>query len=154
MKFRIFFISTLLSIFIFSSTINAQRENTGLGIMLGEPTGISIKHWISENNALNLGLAYSLVTSESKFSFHFDYIKHTGNFIDTDEDIPLYYGFGIRYKFIDGKKSNVGARGVIGTVWINKELPFDVFFEVAPVFDLIPSTSLGIDMAIGGRYYF
>lgn len=154
MKFRIFFISTLLSILIFSGTNNAQQENTGLGIMLGEPTGISIKHWISENDALNLGLAYSLVTSESKFSFHLDYIKHAGNFFETDEDIPLYYGFGIRYKFIDGIKSNVGARGVIGAVWISKELPIDVFLELAPVFDLIPSTSLGIDIAIGGRYYF
>lgn len=154
MNSRNYFLLTLLSILFLYSTITAQDRDTGIGIMLGEPTGISIKHWVNENDALNFGLAYSFITGESKFSFHMDYIKHTGNFFDTEEDIPLYYGFGFRYKFIEGKKSNLGARGVIGVVWINKELPIDIFFEIAPVFDLIPSTSLGIDLAIGSRYYF
>ena len=50
--------------------------------------------------------------------------------------------------------NTLGARGVIGLLWMHHSLPLDAFIELAPVFNLFPETSLHLDFAIGGRYYF
>ncbi len=42
----------------------------------------------------------------------------------------------------------------LGFSYVPEEVSIDVFFEIVPVFDLMPETALGINGAIGCRYYF
>ncbi len=144
--------------FIITSTLNFsknfenERGKVGVGIILGEPTGLSGKYWLNEFEAIDVGIAYSFI-GESSFSLHADYLYHDLDVIIDKREIPVYYGFGFRFRALDNDPA-LGARGVIGVVWYHPKYPFDVFFEIVPVFELFPSTSLNLDIAIGGRYYF
>lgn len=132
----------------------SQEKGFGLGVIIGEPTGISGKYWLNETNALDFGLAYSFVNDKSAGSLHSDYLFHLPHLIKSELNLPFYYGFGGRIRFNSQNKNTIGARGVAGIMWIPASLPIDTFFEIAPVFNLFPETSLHLDLAIGGRYYF
>jgi hypothetical protein len=143
-----------LILLFLSIKINGQGKGFGAGIMIGEPTGLSAKYWLDDDNALDFGLAYSFVRSNSALSMHADYIYHAFDVIKSNYRIPLYYGFGARIRLVNDADNSLGARGVIGIAWLSDEAPFDVFFEVVPVFNLFPETALNLDAAIGARYYF
>ncbi len=152
MRKNSFYIILLFSV-IFIGSGRAQNKEFGLGVMLGEPTGFSAKYWLSDNKALDFGLAYSFVKSVSALSVHCDYVHHDFDLIKNKFQIPVYYGFGARLR-VGSDENQLGARGVVGIVYIDEEHPFDVFLELAPVFNLFPKTSLQIDLALGARYYF
>ena len=150
-RFLLFIIvTTLISV----SAISAQEKKFGLGIMIGQPTGLSAKYWLNNDNALDFGLAYSFIGNDSGFSLHCDYIYHINGLIKSTIQLPIYYGFGARIRSVDHSKSYLGARGVVGLLYLDSKYPIDVFVELAPVFNLFPETSLHFDLALGARYYF
>ncbi|MCX7797128.1 MAG: hypothetical protein N2249_00715 [Melioribacter sp.] len=132
----------------------AQDKDFGLGFMVGEPTGFSAKYWVNNVNAFDGGLAYSFVRKNSAISLHVDYLYHNFTLIKSQYRFPIYYGFGARLRFIENEKNSLGARGVLGIVWLSDNLPLDVFVELVPVFNIFPATALNLDMALGFRYYF
>ena len=143
-------------IVLFFSIINchAQDHGFGAGIMVGEPTGFSAKYWLNEVKALDFGLAFSFVRRNSAVSLHADYLYHAFDVIQSNYRIPIYYGFGVQLRFVNGADNSLGARGVIGIVYLSDKLPIDVFAEFVPVFNLFPATALNLDAAVGARYYF
>lgn len=145
-------------IFIFLLLTNdnsyCQDKNLGIGIIFGEPTGISGKYWTSPTNAWDFALGYSFVNDKNMFSFHIDYLYHIKDLIKAKYRVPFYYGFGGRFRFHNNESSSIGARGVAGLVMLLDEIPVDIFVEFVPVFTLFPKTSLNFDAAIGTRYYF
>lgn len=136
------------------SSLYSQDKGFGLGVMIGEPTGFSGKYWLSQNNALDFGLAYSFIKPRAAFSLHTDYLFHSKSIFLDPIHFSTYYGFGVRIHFSNNEKSILGARGVAGLLWMNRAAPFDIFLEFAPVFNLFPETSLHLDCALGARYYF
>lgn len=149
-----FIFASVFLILLFAQNINAQDKGLGLGLMAGEPTGISGKYWVSSTNAFDFGIAYSFAGSNNSFSLHADYLYHLFNAIETEYTLPVYYGFGARMRTNENSKLGLGARGVIGLALLSDKYPVDFFLEVAPVFQLIPETELNFDIAIGARYYF
>ena len=149
---RLFPIIVLVILFI-SINSYGQDNGFGIGVMIGEPTGLSAKYWLNDVNALDFGLAYSFVRRNSAVSLHADYLYHAFDIIKSNYRIPIYYGFGARLRLVSGDDNALGARGVIGVAWLSDRAPFDVFLEVVPVFNLFPSTSLNLDAAIGTRFY-
>ena len=136
----------------FSKSFENERGSVGVGVILGEPTGLSGKFWLNEFEAIDAGVAYSFF-GESSFSLHADYLYHDLDMIIDEHEIPVYYGFGFRYRALEND-AGFGARGVMGVLWYHPEVPVDIFFEIVPVFELFPATSLNLDIAIGGRFYF
>ena len=47
----------------------------GAGIILGEPTGVSLKYWLTETSALDAGFTWSFV-DENAFQIQADYLIH------------------------------------------------------------------------------
>ncbi len=154
MRIKYLLITALILISISSSKNYSQNKGFGLGVMIGEPTGLSGKYWLDETHAVDFGLAYSFVHPEKTFSLHADYLFHNDSFIHSTERLPVYYGIGARVHLGKNDGSTIGARGVAGIVWMPGSVPIDIFIELAPVFNLFPETSLHLDFAIGGRYYF
>lgn len=148
------FLSLIIMLILISSfPLIAQEHGVGFGIMIGEPTGLSGKFWLDDSKALDFGLAYSLFHSQSSISLHCDYVMHNFDMIKSDYKLPVYYGFGGRLHS-NNQKTYIGARGVAGLLYIDNKYPIDAFIEIAPVFNLLPETSLHLDFAIGARYYF
>ena len=137
---------------LLAANISGPSAGFGLGIMLGEPTGISLKSWLSRTNAWDGGLAWGLGDRGALY-LHSDYLWHNFNFIPVEQGkLPLYYGIGGRVLFAD--KSHLGVRGVVGLDYMFARAPVDIFLEIAPVLDLAPATDFSVNGAIGVRYFF
>ncbi len=85
---------------------------------------------------------------------HADYLFHNFNVIHTSEKFPIYYGPGLNLNFWNQGDTQFGIRGVIGIAWMPQATPIDLFFEIAPVLELIPGTWMDVNAGIGGRFYF
>lgn len=145
-----FLFSALLA-FSFSSTAEAQNRNsnTELGIILGEPTGISLKAWQSDNIAFDAGLAWSFGDNGS-IHLHGDYLRH--KWLDVESgSLALYYGLGARLQLADDPR--LGARIPVGLQYNIPDTRLTTFFEVAPLLDLIPETTFDVNGGLGLRIY-
>ncbi|TAK53131.1 MAG: hypothetical protein EPO24_14815 [Bacteroidetes bacterium] len=150
--FRFFFLIVTASIFL-SSFSAGQDKGFGLGIIVGEPTGISVKSWLSENSAVDGALAWSFYRGSS-IHIHGDYIVHSFTAFNTEEPLALYYGIGGRLKDGDRIATQFGIRGVIGVNYLTRSVPIDVFLEIAPILDLAPATDLLFNAGLGARFFF
>jgi hypothetical protein len=68
-------ILTITLLVIFTGSLNAQPSGFGIGVILGEPTGLSAKYWISPYCAIDGALAWSL-DKKSRVQIHSDYLWH------------------------------------------------------------------------------
>ncbi len=146
----------------------AQDRGFGLGIMIGDPTGLSGKVWTGGDRAFDFGLAWGPWHS-GYLHMHADMLFHNMGLIPVSSGrLPLYYGPGLRmrawgrggywdrgrYYDHDGSRVTLGIRFPVGLAYIFDGAPVDVFLEVAPTLDLVPATYLNFDAGFGVRYYF
>ncbi|OFY57387.1 MAG: hypothetical protein A2Y87_06900, partial [Bacteroidetes bacterium RBG_13_46_8] len=127
----------------------AQNGGTGLGIIMGEPSGISFKTWISGRSAIDAGLAWSFYAGA--YHSHADYLWHNFMLFRLGEGkgkLPLYMGVGGRVK-VSGKDVLLGARVPIGLTYIFPGDRFDIFLEAVPVLNLIPGTGFDLNAGAG-----
>jgi hypothetical protein len=152
----LFAMKTLL-IFSFFSLLSfatfAAEGDKGIGLILGNPTGLSGKYWLSESHAVDGGLAWSF-GKHSNLSLHSDYLLHNQEAFFFNDTVPLdlFYGIGARMEFDDDIE--LGVRIPVGLVHNLKQDSADVFAEIAPILDFVSRTGLELHFAVGGRYYF
>jgi hypothetical protein len=164
MKINILLCGILLLIMIAAAPVAAQDRGFGLGLILGEPTGLSAKLWTSDINAFDFGLGFSVGGDRisknhinrvnGRIHLHMDYLWHSFNAISSTERFPLYYGIGARFNNGGGYDESIGVRGVFGIAWFPHSTPIDVFLELVPVLQLTSSVGFGIDAGVGVRYFF
>lgn len=129
-----------------------NSRNFGIGVMLGEPTGISIKSWSGDRSAFDVGAAWSLSDRDEAIHLHADYLLHSW-FDDIEQGrLAFYYGLGGRIIFSDD--ANAGIRVPLGLNYVFETAPFDIFVEAVPILDLTPDTEFAGNGAVGIRYYF
>jgi len=129
-----------------------QNGKLGLGIILGEPTGLSAKLWTGKTMAFDAGAAWSFV-SGGFFQVHGDLLFHNFDLFKAyTGKWALYYGFGGRVKFAD--QTIVSVRVPIGISYQFEKTAIELFFEVVPMLDLVPATEVGISGGAGFRYFF
>jgi len=130
---------------------NAQDTGFGLGIIAGQPTGLSAKLWTTEYTALDAALAWSF-SGSGFIRLHSDLLIHR-YLIDVDQgELPVYFGLGVRLGL--ASELELGIRFPLGIAYQFESAPVEVFLEIVPVFNLIPETRLDMDSGIGVRYYF
>lgn len=150
---KLMLLNSLLFLML-TSVLSAQSNEFGLGLIIGEPTGISGKYWLEENRAVDFAVGFTTFGDKNRLSVHADYLYHLNGIIPSNDDIPFYYGFGIRLRTHSSENGSFGVRGVSGLIVNLQKVPVELFFEIAPVFQLLPETKLKLDAAIGARYYF
>ncbi len=164
MKPSLYAVITFFMLLFAGATI-AQDRNFGLGVILGEPTGISAKLWASSATAFDFGLGWSVggdrisdynggYNGGSRVHFHMDYLWHWFDAIHSSERFPLYTGVGGRINTGAGYNNSAAVRGVFGIVWLPHRTPIDVFLELVPSLQVVPSTGFGIDAGLGARFFF
>ena len=150
-------LSTLFCVLALSTMAHATERpgRAGLGIMLGEPTGLSGKLFFNNRNAVDAGLSFSFL--EERFRVHSDYLIHTSG----PDNWSPYFGVGgeLYIKNEDDKKDEktddrIGVRVPVGIAYQSARHSVDVFFEIVPGMSILPETRLIIGGAIGARYYF
>jgi hypothetical protein len=142
----------LMSLCVATVSVRAEDKDFGLGIIAGEPTGVSAKLWVASRTAFDLGVAWSFRHS-GFFHLHADYLWHFPGEFESAERLTLYAGIGGRF----GARRDdalLGVRIVGGLAFWPRNAPIDVFVEVAPVMDLVPATELTANGGIGIRFFF
>lgn len=145
-------IGVLVCILIVGSMVEAQDKGFGVGIVVGEPTGLSGKYWVSSQNAIDAGLAWSFRHS-GFLHLHADYLWHFPDAIQSNQRFPLYAGIGGRIGFAKND-AVLGVRVVGGIAWWPKDTPIDVFLELSPIIDLAPASEFNMNGGFGVRYFF
>lgn len=134
-------ISMLFLALLMPATLFAEQ---GIGIVLGEPTGLSYK-----GGNLAIGLGWSFASDKNRIDATIDWWLINKDFI---EMLDWYLGVGIKGKF-GTDTVGVGVRVPIGIQWwIADEL--ELFAELAPGISLFPDTNPDLSGGIGLRYYF
>lgn len=135
----------LLVVLCFSVPLAASAD-TGVGIILGDPTGLSLL--LEERIAL--GLAWDL---SNHLHVHGDVWLLNKALSDP---VNWYLGLGAKLLVFNdnsGDAIGVGVRVPVGLQWYaTPEL--ELFAEIVPGMRLIPSTDFDIDFGIGLRYHF
>lgn len=145
----------LLTVTFTSSLVQAQSgpghgRNFGLGIMLGEPSGVTVKNWLSETAAFDIGAAWSLSGRNESLHMHADFLMHS--WFPENDGLAFYYGLGGRVIFANSPTA--GARIPLGLTYVFTNAPLDLFVEAVPIVDLAPDLEFAGNGAVGLRYYF
>ena len=137
------FISVICSIGAFSQT--------SIGVILGEPTGLSAKIFVAEAASLDVAFAWSF-TNTGVVYVHLDYQQHFPAF-DVSQGRSLWF-LGVGGKVYIGNDVTIGARIPIGLVFEFSKVPLEVFLEIAPGLRLFPATQFDAGAGVGLRYRF
>ncbi|MGC8858036.1 MAG: BAPKO_0422 family outer member beta-barrel protein [Ignavibacteria bacterium] len=143
----------LFIIFIFSYSTIKPQSKFGLGIIVGEPTGISGKLYLSNTSSIDGAIGWSYYKYGS-LHIHADYLSNIANLTN---EVPFYLGIGGRIKIRNKEKqedTKLAIRVPVGIVFEPSSVPIDVFVEVVPMLDLVPSSEFNFNAAVGIRYYF
>ena len=123
-------ITVLLAMVSLSPAVFADGGPFGLGIILGEPTGISAKLWLGDTHAVDAAVAWSF-QDEGSFYIHGSYLFHMPGLISVDRgSLPVYIGVGGKISLRD--EPHVGVRVPVGLSYIVPTAPVDLFVEIAP----------------------
>ena len=149
------FIFLGLAAVLLCGSASAQDRKFGLGIVLGQPTGLSVKRWMGNNTAIDGALAWSFGSSgyQDALYVHADYLFHNFNLIKAEKGrLPVYYGIGASVVLANDIRA--GVRVPVGLEYLFANAPFDIFLEVVPVLVVVPGTSFGVNAGLGARYFF
>ena len=139
----------------------ATKGNIGIGIILGEPTGICAKLYLRDDQAIQAAVGSAFILGG--LQFHADYVFHPfilqqrASFV-----LPFYVGPGIWAFDHTGNRDEhyfaLGVRGVAGLLFDFTTVPLDAFVEVAAVLDygFKDTVGAGVDLNVGAgaRFYF
>lgn len=145
------------------SALSIPAHSDSLGIIVGEPTGLSYKHGLQNGNSIATAAAWSFGENES-LQIHADYLFNTGK-LNTPAELKgnsqWYLGAGARLKLKDDNDNGrnrdddlLGVRLPLGINFYPLQAPVELFAEIVPVMDLIPHSDFDINAAIGARYIF
>ena len=142
----------------------AANKTFGLGVMLGAPTGLSGKFFVSPQHAFDFGVgAIRYYRHRDGLHLHFDYLWHPIALVKARPFwMPLYFGLGGRvFDFDDDANDEglaIGIRAPVGLALDFNNVPLDVFFELALVVDFFidyrDENAVDVNGAVGVRYWF
>lgn len=134
-----------------------EEKRFGLGVYLGEPTGVTGKYYLAEK------MAFQGIASWSFFDEAFTVIGdvlfdvHDLAAGNRDYALPIYIGAGAKFVAENNNAGNDSTFGVhvpIGIAWQSLNAPIEIAFEIAPGIDLAPETEFDINGGIAFRFYF
>lgn len=138
---------------------SASRGPFGLGIILGEPSGLSAKVFVAGPHAVQVHLGFG-VGRRGFLVLIADYLFHVKDLVPPIGDVGFlwpYAGLGGRLGVLERRNDEdviFGLRIPLGASFGFNAVPIEVFAEFAPGIGLLPETRAIFDGGIGGRYYF
>jgi hypothetical protein len=143
----------ILAFFLSSS---AQAGPAGLGLILGDTTGVSFKYYMSKHTAFDLALGSPLgYYVYPGISVHGD-LMWTDMVTPVEEGRWMYYlggGLGMA-SGQDMRNGEVDLRILTGMEYFFHRSKFAIFGELTPCVVFNYSPALSLHAALGGRFYF
>jgi hypothetical protein len=141
---------------LLATPARAQEARTfGLGLIIGDPTGVSAKGFLSADHAIDGAVGLGLIGGHDLIvQADFLWLFPIQRWSSATLDLHLGVGPKLGIKDKGGGEIRLGARAPIGMSVMFLEAPFDVFVEVAAGLWVVKDVKLDVDVAIGGRYWF
>jgi hypothetical protein len=150
--------STAMTTNATSSVWSGPEHPFGVGIILGQPTGASVKYWLNDTLAIDGAIGASFNDDEdndTEFYVHSDVLWHNFDLLPVPKGrLPVYFGVGGLLRFRDNEDNQFGIRIPVGVSYMFDNAPIDVFVEIAPAIDLTPDVSGEVTGGIGIRFWF
>lgn len=125
----------------------------GVGVIVGAPTGLSAKYWLTRTRAMDMALAWDLSGDDDRLEVHADHLWHLDlNVSAMQGRLPLYLGVGGR--LLTGHDAQVGVRVPFGMAYLFPRAPIELFAEIVPLFDFTPDSDSSVNGGAGVRFYF
>ena len=131
-------------------------QKFGAGIIIGDPTGASLKLWLNDRLAVDGAVGWSSF-DHSDLALHSDLLWHSFTLLPTPPagQLPVYFGIGGQARLRDEHfDDEFGLRLPVGVSYLFDHAPVDIFVEVAPIIEMTPEIRGGLTAAIGVRYWF
>jgi hypothetical protein len=133
---------------------SAQDSGFGLGIVVGNPTGLSFKGYIGPTAAIDGGIGYGFI-NDGHLAAYLDFLWEWRLTSWERAHLALYVGVGPKIgQFFDRDEFRVGARAPVGLAFQFTRVPLDFFVEVAAGLWFIQETDFDLDAGLGLRYWF
>jgi hypothetical protein len=157
-----------LLLILFCTQAKAQgpgNKDLGFGIILGDPTGLTIKYWTNRTNAIAGSIGGSYFGSPRigiDYLWHFDAFHSNiaklyagpGGVIGFGESKSFWYtNKKGRFYVRNGEEIGLGLRGIFGLNVIPERTPLEIFLEVGVLVGLAPDFGSAADAGIGIRFY-
>lgn len=143
-----------LGIFVSQAEGSAAPRRFGVGVVVAGPTGLTAEYFYAKNK----DIAASLGWGQNSFHLNLDHHWNRRDFIRADGvAINVYFGLGMRWLGYEGRHdsaNDIGVRLPFGVQHIFKEVPIQIFFELAPALVVVDHTNFVLDIALGARYFF
>lgn len=142
-----------------------SRGDFGFGIILGEPTGATVKYWFSGQTALAASIGGSYFGAprlQVDYLWHFDAFESRIIGLYAAPGLALGFGNGNGYWYKEKhgdfyyKNDNelgLGIRGVFGLNVVPRRTPLEIFLEAGALIGLAPDFGSAMDLALGIRFY-
>lgn len=140
--------AVLLVSFEKATAAEAGRE-LGLGIVLGEPSGVLGQFFMSRSSLLDVTVAWSL---DDWFMVAGDYQVYN-NLADAPPEWLWYYGIGGYLAFPENEDGIIGARVPLGISYSFPRSIVDVWVEVDPALQIIPDTEAELQGGLGITFW-
>jgi len=141
-----------------------EKGTFGVGLVIGEPTGIAAKLYLDDDHAIQGAVGGAFIGGG--LVIQADYLWHPWILEDRDSfTLPVYLGPGVRVIDYRGGRAEsffaAGLRAVAGILFDFKEVPLDVFVELGGVVEYKFGTAdedkgigFAVNAGLGARYYF
>jgi hypothetical protein len=140
---------------------HAQKGSLGIGLIAGDPTGLTLKFPLAGNTAIDLAVGANAIDNNDDGQLHADWliapaVLARGNGVT----IPLYLGLGGLIEFDNrGRNDDIdlGLRAPVGLAFELQRMPLEFFVELGLELLIIDEGNnddvLDIDGALGVRFY-
>lgn len=138
--------------------VSYAHADNAVGVVLGDPTGISGRMSLDSQHSLEGAFAYSSSSYEG-LHLRATYLWDRARTFQTAADpLYMYYGLGLRVISISRGKYDgdiaFGPRAPIGVLYNIDNPNLELFAELSLAVDLVPKTDVDIDGGIGVRIRF
>lgn len=128
----------------------------GIGIFLGQPTGITFEMDLSQTSWLDFKAAWNLAGGNGGSSIllqgNYEY-AFPGMVTMGEESFTPFVGVGAMLSVYDGG-IGLGARVPAGVSYRFRTVPVELFIELGLDVYLVPATDIGFSGGLGARYRF
>jgi hypothetical protein len=150
------YVYVLITVFLFFMSVSAayaasdkDSHEFGLGIVLGEPSGINGQFYWGPKTAIDVTAAWS---------FH-DWLMVAGDFqvynyiLDSPREWKWYYGIGTYLALPKNDHGSFGVRIPLGLRYHIPHSVVDVWGEVDPALKLVDETAADLQGGIGVTFW-
>jgi hypothetical protein len=145
-----------LALYLLSALTGTPSSGISIGIVIGDPTGLSLKFWgIGQNSALQVNIGGGGFVVPSDLSVSGSLLFHA--LLTRETLINGYLGVGALAGINQGRRGDGAVFGILvplGLEFILSEVPFDLFIEVPPVIGFTTNGDVraGLTFGIGLRF--